>query len=93
MVSVRKEFVLVIDIPRKIYEAQKLGYTHFEADFDGDTRRVIMRSWKRKDRAGWKLECETCQKPMPSSSALKTHQAQLKHGPYSLMKPEGETTR
>ena len=52
-----------------------------------------MRSWKRKDRAGWKLECETCQKPMPSSSALKTHQAQLKHGPYSLMKPEGETTR
>ena len=88
MVSVKKEFVLIIDIPRKIYEAQKLGYTHFEADFDGDTRRVVLRSWKRKDRASWKLECETCQKPMPSSSALKTHQAQLGHGPYSLMKPE-----
>ena len=88
MVSVKKEFVLIIDIPRKIYEAQKLGYTHFEADFEGDTRRVTLRSWKRRNLPSRKLECETCQKPMPSSSALRIHQAQLKHGPYSLTKPK-----
>ena len=50
MVSVRKEFVLIIDIPRKIYEAQKLGYTHFEADFTQDSRRVELRAWRRREK-------------------------------------------
>jgi len=87
MVSVKKDFVLVIDIPRKIYEAQKLGYTHFEADFEGDTRRVTLRSWKREDRTARRFECPTCQSMVPNRSALNVHQVQLKHGPYALPKP------
>ena len=78
-----KEWVLIIDIPKKIYEAQKRGYNHFEADFTGDSRRVELRTWKRKDRFSRKFECEACQKQLPNRSALNMHQAQLKHGPYN----------
>ena len=84
MVSVRKEFVLVIDIPRKIYEYQKRGYNHFEADFAGDSRRVQIRAWKRKDRSRHKIECETCQGRFSNRNALKTHQLHARHGLFVL---------
>lgn len=91
MVAINKEWVLVIDIPKKIYEYQKRGYTHFEADFTDDTRRVELRFWRRKDPPQRKLQLicsgtskEECDHPpFNNSRALDLHQRARKHGGYA----------
>ena len=92
MVAINKEWVLIIDIPKKIYEYQKRGYTHFEADFTDDTRRVEVRFWRRPKEAPQrtlqllcigtdKEECDHA--PFNNSAALDLHQRAKKHGEYA----------
>ncbi|MDG6917515.1 MAG: hypothetical protein JRM85_07995 [Nitrososphaerota archaeon] len=92
MVAINKEWVLIIDIPKKIYEYQKRGYTHFEADFTDDTRRVELRFWRRPEerpRRTLELICsgtrkEECEHPpFNNSAALDLHQRARKHGRYA----------
>ena len=72
MVSILKEWVLVIDIPKKIYELQKQGYDHFEAEFKSDSRRLEFKAWKKPilKRA---FPCDHCTKIFLNPQALALH--------------------
>ena len=87
MTSVRMKFVLVYDLPKEIYEAQRLGYDHFEADFTDDTRRLLLKFWRKSSAAkGLSLQCpgtatEECgHPPFRSRMALRWHQQAKRHG-------------
>ena len=46
MVAVRKEWVLLIDLPFKVRELASKGYRSFRLEAGEDTRRVELRAWK-----------------------------------------------
>ncbi|MDG7021136.1 MAG: hypothetical protein JRN23_04320 [Nitrososphaerota archaeon] len=91
MTSTLQKWVLILDIPRTIYELQKLGYKHFQADFEEDTRRVHLRAWKDvKPKNALKCEgtpTEECDHPpFNNRRALDWHQIARKHGKYAEVK-------
>jgi hypothetical protein len=85
LTSTLQKWVLVLDIPRTIYELQKLGYRHFRADFEEDTRRVHLKAWKDVKARG-RFVCmgtptEVCDHPpFNNSTALQLHQRTRRHG-------------
>lgn len=87
MTSTLQKWVLILDIPREIYDLQKRGYRHFRADFEEDTRRVHLRAWMEVKAKG-KIHCpgsetEECQhEPFNNRRALEVHQRAKKHGDY-----------
>lgn len=85
MVSKKKEFVYLYELPVKIAELSKTGYAHFGIDIldPGRTRvaRVQLSAWKAaKPRLA--LECE-CGVKVNSGTSLKLHQEAKKHGPFA----------
>ena len=46
MVAVRKEWVLLIDLPFKVRELAAKGYRNFRLQAGEDTKRVELRAWK-----------------------------------------------
>ena len=91
MVVPIKRWLLVIDIPKYIYEMQKRGYNHFEADFTQDSRRVELKAWRRREKIPKRFECESCPDSFPNRSAKRLHQIQLGHGGFRKPLPLIET--
>ena len=88
LTSTLQKWVLVLDVPRTIYELQKKGYAHFRADFEEDTRRLHLKAWKDVKPKGT-LACNGTSKkkcdhpPFNNSRALDLHQRARKHGGYA----------
>jgi len=78
VVSVLKQWVLIIDIPRTIYDLQKRGYTHFEAEFKEDTRRLEFKAWKAQKREP-KFACGGCTRLFLNPQSLKVHRQYTGH--------------